>query len=273
MTEINNDNDWQFAGIADGYEKYLAPVLSKWTDAMFEKTELSEGEDVLDFACGTGIVTRRLADSVDTPGTVVGLDVEPAMLEVARTTASSLPINVQWYEANAEQMPFSDESFDVAYCQQGLQFMDNPTDALTEAHRVLRPGGRLAVGVWSKLDDSPHYAALTAALEKFAPQQAAAAMRAPFDALSSPDKLRRCIESAGFEEVQTEAITHQVSYPSAEEFFRREVVSWLADPVGDLSESSRHAIVTMLERSLERHINDGTLQAPMKALIAWGMKS
>lgn len=271
MTATNNDN-WQFAGIADGYETYLAPVLGTWTDALFDKTNPGNGDDVLDFACGTGIVVRKLGDAVDVPGTVVGLDVEPAMIDVARTASASLPFEVQWHDADAQQMPYDDASFDVAYCQQGLQFMDDPGAALAEAYRVLRPGGRLAVSVWSELDESPHYAALTEALDRHASDQAAAAMRAPFDALSSPRKLRECVESAGFTDVDIDGITHHISYPSAEEFFRREVVSWLAEPVGELSDDDRDAIVTDLERELERHIDAGGLDVPMRALVASGSK-
>ncbi len=264
--------DWDFAGIAGGYEKYLVPVLSMWTEPLFEKTDLENGEDVLDFACGTGSVIRTLTDHLDAPGRLVGLDVEPAMLDVARSRAKQLPVDVQWHQADAADMPFADESFDVAYCQQGLQFMDDSVAALSEAHRVLRPNGRLALSVWSHLDDSPHYAVLTEALQNHIGDRAAAAMRAPFDALSSPGKLRRCIESAGFRGIDVEGVTHRISYPGAEEFFRREIVSWLADAVGDLSDRSRKAIVTDLQQGLQRYIDADGLEVPMRALVARGTK-
>lgn len=271
MTKDRN-RDWDFAGIAEGYDRYLVPVLSKWTDALFEKTNPQDGEEVLDFACGTGGVIRALTDRLDAPKRVAGLDVEPAMLDVARSRGEQLPFDAKWHRADAADMPFADESFDVAYCQQGLQFMDDSAAAVAEAHRVLRPEGRLAVSVWADLDGSPHYAALTDALQNHLGDQAAGAMRAPFDALSSPQKLHRCIESGGFGGIDIEGITHRIDYPDAEEFFRREVISWLAEAVGDLSESARDAIVTDLERRLDRYIVGGQLKAPMRALIAVAVK-
>lgn len=270
--EDDNNRDWSFAGIADGYDKYLVPVLSMWTEALFEKTNLEDGQDVLDFACGTGSVLRGIADRLDAPGSVVGLDVEPEMLNVARRTGAQLPVNVQWYQADAADMPFADEAFDVAYCQQGLQFMDDAAAALAEAHRVLRPEGRLGVSVWSGLDDSPHYAVLTDALQNHIGDQAAGAMRAPFDALSTPKRLHRCVESAGFSSIEIEAITHQIRYPNVEEFFRREIVSWLADAVGEMTEQVRNAIVADLEQQLQRYIDADGVEVPMRALIATGAK-
>src|SRR5262249_19063103 len=91
-------------------------------------------------------------------GTVIGVDLNPGMLSVARSVAltesrSGAPL--QWQEANADKLPFPDESFDLVYCQLGLQFFANRAAALREMHRVLRAEGRLALMVWRGILKAP----------------------------------------------------------------------------------------------------------------------
>ena len=98
----------------------------------------------LDLACGTGIVARRVAPRVAPGGSVAGLDVSPAMLAVARARAAAEGVEVTWDEGNATSLPYGDGAFDLALCQQGLQFFPDQPAALRELHRVPPPpaGGR-----------------------------------------------------------------------------------------------------------------------------------
>lgn len=90
------------------------------------------GERVLDVACATGIVARHTAPGVGADGAVVGVDINPEMLAVARERSASENIPVDWREADAMELPFADESFDLALCQQGLQFFADPRVAMKE---------------------------------------------------------------------------------------------------------------------------------------------
>ncbi|HSF17855.1 MAG TPA: methyltransferase domain-containing protein [Vicinamibacteria bacterium] len=105
------------------YECFFVPSIGAPLAAdLIRLAALNEGERVLDVACGTGVVARLASQQVGDTGTVVGLDVNPGMLAVARsTTPSGMPI--ERYEASAEAMPFQDASFDVVLCQMGLQFV------------------------------------------------------------------------------------------------------------------------------------------------------
>ena len=76
---------------------------------------LGLGERVLDVACGTGVVARLAAERVGATGTVAGIDLNPGMLEVARSvTPPSMAI--EWHESSAEAIPLPDEAFDVVLC-------------------------------------------------------------------------------------------------------------------------------------------------------------
>jgi len=200
MSQDQRMDQWTFEGTADAYEAYLVPVLALWTDQLFDLAALKPGERVLDVACGTGIVARRAAERVGATGKIVGLDADAGMLSVARSVASGMRLAIEWREASATAMPLPDSSFDVAFCQQGLQFFGDRLTALQEMHRVLVPGGRLALSVWRPIQHSPGYAVLADVLERHIGPEVAAMTRAPF-ALGDAGELRGLLAEAGFRNV------------------------------------------------------------------------
>lgn len=136
----------QYGGnAAENYERYFVPTIgAPFATALLNAAALQVGERVLDIACGTGVVTRLAAEQVGQQGAVAGLDVNPAMLAVARSVPSS-GAAIEWHEANAESLPLPDGSFDVVVSSLGLQFVTDKTSALREMRRVLAPEGRLAI--------------------------------------------------------------------------------------------------------------------------------
>jgi ubiquinone/menaquinone biosynthesis C-methylase UbiE len=96
--------------------------------------------EVLEVGCGTGVLTRRLAGRPEV-ASVVGVDVAPALLERAR----ALCPGVTFREGDAAALPFDDGSFDVVVLDSTLSHVPDAARAVAEAHRVLRPGGQLAV--------------------------------------------------------------------------------------------------------------------------------
>ncbi len=268
----DQQQDWSFAGIARGYEKYLAPMLSLWTQDLFEKTALGAGDEVLDIACGTGIVARLAAEKLGTDGSITGVDVDSEMLATARSVSAHDGVTAAWREANATNLPFEDHSFDVIFCQQGLQFIDDPAKALRQMHRVLRRGGRLALSVWGPLEQSPGYEALGKALEKHIGESQAGVNAVPFS-MGEEESLRRLLEDGGFADVEVDTSTREVRFPSPREFFRREVVSWLAGAFDEPTKDERRAVVNELEQSLESYVDSEGLAFPMEVFVASGRKA
>jgi len=162
---MSQQGQWQVAGsAAEVYEKELVPaVFGPWAPLVIDLAHPQKGDRVIDVACGTGIVARMVANRVGPTGVVVGVDLNPGMLTVARAawpTDSHSSAPVQWHEASADKLPFPNASFNVAYCQLGLQFFTDRAAALREMHRVLGAGGRLALMVWRGIDESPGFALL-----------------------------------------------------------------------------------------------------------------
>src|SRR5262249_50091425 len=120
---------WQLdAGAPELYQRYLVPAITAmWAADLVELADLRTGERVLDAACGTGVVARAAAPRVGATGSVSGLDLNPGMLEVARSLPAVDGAPITWHEGSVLELPFGDGSFEVVLCQLGLQFFpDRP---------------------------------------------------------------------------------------------------------------------------------------------------
>ncbi|MFP8956418.1 class I SAM-dependent methyltransferase [Natrialbaceae archaeon A-CW3] len=260
---------WQLEGnAAEAYERYLVPpIFASWADQLVETGDVLEGDRVLDVACGTGIVARRAAARVGTDGSVVGLDVNDGMLAVAAETAADTHPSIEWRRGDVANLPFADADFDVICCQQALQFFDDPAGALEAIHRVLRPGGRVALSVWRPLEYHPAYVHLADALERHIDEEAGAMMRSPFPDWEGDD-LRTLVQDAGFEDVSVTIEIGSVRYPSVTAFVRREAASSpLADPIAAVDSAVRDELVRALEEAFHRYSDDDGIVSPMESYV------
>jgi ubiquinone/menaquinone biosynthesis C-methylase UbiE len=129
----------------------LPHIFAPWARVLLETVAPRAGDAVLDVATGPGTVARQAAMLAGPSGRVTGLDISAAMLAVGRSwpaEANAAPI--EYVESSASSMPLPDASFDTVYCQQGLQHMSDPLAALREMRRLLKPGGRIGVALWTK---------------------------------------------------------------------------------------------------------------------------
>lgn len=261
---------WQLEeSSAEAYERYLVPLLfAPGAEYLIGLAAPGPGERVLDVACGTGIVARSVAGRVGADGTVVGLDLNEGMLEVARKASSEVRPPIEWRQGDATDMPLPDGAFDVVFCQQGLQFFEDRPAALREAHRVLVPNGRLALSVLRSVKHNPGWVPLAEALERHVGPDAGSMMRSPFPALST-DELRDIIAGAGFRDVRIFIGIGPVRYPSAEEFLRLEAVSSpLAGPIGGLRDDVREALIRDLGEALLEYTDDDGIVFPAETYLA-----
>jgi len=113
-----------------------------WGQDLVEVAAPGTGQRVLDVACGTGAVARAAASRVGATGHVVGIDLNPAMLAMARAMAHDDGPPIEWREANATALPFADATFDLVCCHQGLQVLPGPLGSA--ARNAPGPGTRRA---------------------------------------------------------------------------------------------------------------------------------
>jgi ubiquinone/menaquinone biosynthesis C-methylase UbiE len=114
---VTAQSDWNFLrSVAENYERNLVPIIfAPWADELVETACLRQGDRVLDVACGTGIVARIAARKLGGTGSVTGLDVSAPMIMVARATALTEGVAVEWREASAVELPFSPRRRSMLY--------------------------------------------------------------------------------------------------------------------------------------------------------------
>jgi SAM-dependent methyltransferase len=215
---------------ADIYEEFFVPALFRRpAEHVVGCAAVRRGQQVIDVACGTGVLARQVVPLVGAAGKVVGLDRNEGMLVVARRLAPG----VDWRLGLAEALPFADRRFDHVFCQFGLMFFDDRAAALREMHRVARPGGQVRVAVWDVLGRSPGYAAMVTLLDRLFGSRVADALRAPF-ALGDPDALYDTVSNAGLEGADLETFDVMARFPSLEAWVRTDIKGWtLADMIDD----------------------------------------
>jgi len=271
---MSQQGQWQVAGSApEVYERELVPaVFGPWAPILVELAHPKPGERVIDIACGTGIVARIAAPRVGPGGAVAGVDLNPGMLNVARSleTADGAA-SVEWREASADKLPFPDGSFDVAYCQLGLQFFADRPAALREMRRVLSAKGRLAVMVWCGIHDSPGFEAFAEILERNVGPAAASIMRAPFG-LSDADELSRLVAAAGFLNIVVQRTVGAVEFPSIERFVLSYVAgSPLAGHVLQAGDVARENLIADSKLVLDKYVGSRGLAFPIAAHLLTAM--
>ena len=246
------------------YERHMVPsIFGPWAVDLVKLAAPEPGERVLEVACGTGIVARLAAQYVGPTGRVVGLDLNSGMLTVARSASVGIE-NIEWREGNAMAMPLSDKTFDLVFCQQGLQFIPDRLASLKEMQRVLVPGGRLAVSVWSSIDNSPGFSLFAAALGDHIGPEAASLMRLPFS-LASERELRSLVELAGFRNAKIYPASKKLTFPSPDEFVKRYVAaSPLASTVARADGRSQQALLETMGEALQSHVKSNGLTFPIE---------
>jgi ubiquinone/menaquinone biosynthesis C-methylase UbiE len=212
--------------IADFFDAF-APVYDGWARGVHVRlasrlvtlSAPTPGEDCLDVGCGTGLVANALAPLVGPRGTVVGLDVAPGMLHLARGRARDAGLRNTVYEQErvSHRLRFQDDLFDLVTLGTSLAFLGDPLAFLTEARRVLHDGGRIALSVRRRSLVTPAQETFFGWLEELTEQHwrtipRPKGSRSP---LGEPQTLRRLLLESGFREPVTTMLTTGSQMPSA----------------------------------------------------------
>ena len=221
------------------YEERFVPALfAQWVDPVLDAVRINTRQQVLDVACGTGVVARHAADRLAGSGSVTGVDLNPAMLEVAARVRPDL----DWREGDAAALPFPDDSFDVVVCQSAMMFFPDVTGALREMGRVTRPGGTVAVQVFDLREDQPAYGPWIAMVARHVGEEALR-MLGTYWVLGDRDAMRERCAAAGlrvtaihdherpahFPSVEAMVLTEVNATPLADRLHQQELDSIVAD--------------------------------------------
>jgi SAM-dependent methyltransferase len=164
-----NPSDKTFAGsIPQLYEEFLVPLIFEpYAVDIAARVALRRPGRVLEVAAGTGVVTRQLARTLPGDISIVATDLNQPMLDHAASVGTSRA--VEWRQADAMALPFSDATFDVVVCQFGVMFFPDKARAFAEARRVLRAGGAFLFNAWDRIDRNEFADVVTRSLEPLFP--------------------------------------------------------------------------------------------------------
>jgi ubiquinone/menaquinone biosynthesis C-methylase UbiE len=216
---MNTNEQWQLTmNSAQLYERYPARyILGPWAPLLVDAARLAAGERVLDVACGTGVVARAAAIRVGPAGRVVGVDLNPGMIAVARSLPATNEAPIEWLERSALDLRLENASFDVVLCQQGLQFFPDRAVALQEMHRVLDHGGRLGLSVWNGSSGGLYSDAVSTALAQFVGREVAARFAASRNTPTAGE-LQRLAREADFSAVEVSVSRIDIHLPRIDKF-------------------------------------------------------
>lgn len=167
------------------------------------------GDYILDIGCGSGQTSIELGEKVGSEGGVLGIDLAPAVLEVARASAKKYA-QVRFVQADAQVFPFDPGAYDAAFSRFGVMFFADPVAAFTNIRRALKAGGRIAFVCWRSLEENAlDTVPLRAAYPHLPPQSEDPGSAPPFS-FSKRDAVRDTLSAAGFEDIEISAHDEEV---------------------------------------------------------------
>lgn len=207
-----------FSRHALAYQRRLDDIMSRGESVgrmrAIALVDAHPGMRILDLACGPGSLSRRLARMVAPGGEVLGVDLAPGMIDLARSANIA---NARFEVMDIEQLELPDEAFDAAICGHGFQFAPDLPLALREARRVLRPEGRLAASVPVTAVRESASALLDSVFDRWLPPAPVAVDQLPTRAaVNDAVAFRQATLDAGFTSAQVEVVEEDVHWESAE---------------------------------------------------------
>jgi ubiquinone/menaquinone biosynthesis C-methylase UbiE len=238
------DTARNFGGpIPEYYDTILGPAQFHAIAAdLVRRVPVRPRGEVLELACGTGILTQRLRERVDPFFRVVATDISEDMLAYARSKVKG---KVDWRKADAAALPFKDASFGLAVCGLGVMFVPDKQKLCGEVRRVLLEGGGLIFNVWDRLERNPQGASTARVLEELFPGDAQMQFAQIPYSWSDEAAIRQHLDGARFGDVRIERVKLEIKAPSARAYATGQI---RGTPRGALIEQKGRSVDEVIER-------------------------
>jgi ubiquinone/menaquinone biosynthesis C-methylase UbiE len=261
------DQELRFTGSVPGnYDRLMVPLIFQpYADELAERARALQPRRILETAAGTGVVTQALHEALP-DAEIVATDLNQPMLEVARQRVGSE--RVRFEQADAQDLPFEDSSFDLVVCQFGAMFFPDKVRGHAEARRVLRNGEHYLLAIWDRIERNPVSNASQESLIELFPQDPPLfLLEGPFS-YADPAAIERDLRAAGFSEVRIDTVERRSRSPSAHA--AAEALCY-GTPMGveveDREPGTLDRAFATVERKLQAMESPDGVDAPMSAHI------
>jgi SAM-dependent methyltransferase len=267
---------WQTA--AEAWHRWT-PAIQNWlgpaTERMLDLADLGAGDRVLDVAAGAGEPAITAAKRVGASGSVVATDIAPNILEYAAHVAAAQGLaHFSTEVMDGENLTFPDGIFDVVTSRVGLIYFPDQQRALSEIHRVLAPGGRIAAMVYAPAETNPFFSIPVGIIRRRAQlPPPAPGMPGPFS-LGGDGVLAETFRRAGFRDVVTERVAAPLRLASAAECvqFEQESFGALHQMMSGLSEAERAETWDEIADALHQFDGPDGFEGPCQMILGVGVK-
>ena len=247
---------------AELYEAAFVPAFfAQWAPILCDVAGVATGQSVLDVACGTGIVARTAADLVGSEGTVIGVDLNEAML----TVAARVRPDIDWRQGDVAELPFADGTFDTVLCQMALMFFPDRAAEMAEMARVAHSDGTVAVVVPNALETQAAFKPFAELAARIAGPEAMSLLTTYF-VCGDPGPLAAFYESSGPRVTESRSISGTYYAPSVDAAVTTEVES---TPLIERIDETTYRQLRMeaVEVMAPFTASDGSLVAPFECLV------
>lgn len=193
------------------YDKYLGPVLFEpYALDIIDRLKNDKVKNLLELACGTGRVTKHLAELIPAGGKLVATDLNQAMIDIAKTKVQDGKI--EWKVANAQDLSFADDQFDHMVCQYGVMFFPDKEKSFREAYRVLQKGGKYIFNTWETVEKNPRIDTIwQTILEVFPDDPPEFFKKGPY-AYNDQQEIEKLLLNAGFTNIRIDSVAKTSNY-------------------------------------------------------------
>jgi ubiquinone/menaquinone biosynthesis C-methylase UbiE len=260
--------------IPEMYDRYLGALLFEpYAADIAERVSKLRPRKVLEIAAGTGIVSRQLIETLPRETSLTVTDLNAPMLEYARNKSSARGRDIEWRQADAQQLPFPDESFDAVMCQFGVMFFPDKRRGLLEFNRVLEKGGVLIFSVWDSFETNPVQSIAHSTIGTFFQQDPPDFYKIPCG-MGDKAEAVRLTKGAGFKDVVIETVSLTGNSSSARSAAEGLVKgNPVINAIRERGTADVDEIVLALTRALKVRFGAGPLRVPLRAHVVTAIKS
>jgi SAM-dependent methyltransferase len=264
-----NQQAAQFVGsFPENYDQGLGPhIFIDYAKELAARAGRLNPASVLELAAGTGIVTRQLRDALDPDCALTASDLNPPMLNVAKTKFRDGE-QINFEQIDATSIGMDDASFDLVACQFGVMFFPDKDQSYAEVFRILKPGGTYLFNLWDSWDANPFARIAQEAVEALYPEDPPGFYRVPFG-YHDEVEIDAAVRRAGFDQVTIERLPVTAKIQTAESFAQGLVFGNPLKEEIDARGGDPEAMKAELTRRIESELG---AEMPLQAVFVTAVK-